>query len=64
MKLHEVPKNSIIYEECTDGSTWLKFKKIDGIYSVCITEKGNIVNLGINTEVKTLSLYKYTIIKI
>ena len=48
MKLYQIPKNSKIYIECTDGSTFIIFKKIDGIYSVCITEKGNITHLGVN----------------
>ena len=62
MKLYEIPKDSIIYEDCNDGSAWFKFKRIDGIYSVCITEKGNIVHLGANTELESIDKNEYIIV--
>lgn len=64
MKLYELPKDSIIHTECTDGSTWLKFKRIDGHYSVCITEKGNTVHLGANTELEAIARNEYIIVKL
>ena len=63
MKLYEVARNSIIHEDCDDGSTWIKFKRIDGIYSVCITEKGNTVHLGANTELEAIASNEYIIVK-
>jgi len=63
LKLYEIPRDSIIYEDCDDGGTWLKFKRIDGHYSVCITEKGNITYLGANTELEPISRNEYIIIK-
>lgn len=62
MKLYQIPRNSIIHEDCDDGSTWLKFKRIDGHYSVCETEKGNITHLGATTELKPISRNEYIIV--
>ena len=62
MKLYEIPRDSIIYENCSDGSSWIKFKRIDGIYSVCITEKGNTVHLGVNTELEPINQNEYIIV--
>jgi hypothetical protein len=62
LKLYQIPRNSIIYEDCDDGSSWIKFKRIDGSYSVCITEKGNIVHLGANTELESIDKNEYIIV--
>jgi len=62
LKLYQIPRNSIIYEDCDDGSSWIKFKRIDGNYSVCITEKGNIVHLGTNTELEPIDKNEYIIV--
>lgn len=46
MKLYDIPKQSKIYEECSDGSKHFIFDHLDGMYSYCITEKGGIVHLA------------------
>ena len=46
MKLYDIPKDSKIYAECSDGSTYFIFNHIDGMYSHCTTEKGGTAHLG------------------
>jgi hypothetical protein len=55
LKLYEIPKESIIYIECSDGSSYLTFKHLDGAYSYCITEHGNVNHLSVNTELEPIS---------
>jgi len=50
IKLLDVPKDSKIMCECSDGSNNLIFRHIDGMYSFCVTEKGNVVHLYCMTE--------------
>lgn len=52
MKLFNIPNNSKIYEECSDGSKYFIFMHPDGLYSYCKTEKGNVVHLSITTPLK------------
>lgn len=40
--LSEIPKDSRIMCELDDGSKYFTFDHIDGMYSYCVTEKGNI----------------------
>lgn len=46
MRLFQIPKGSKIIEQCSDGSTYIIFDHIDGMYSYCTTEKGNIVHFS------------------
>jgi hypothetical protein len=50
--LHEIKRGSKIYAELTDGSTYLIFNNLDGMYSHCTTEKGNIIHLSAMTQLK------------
>ena len=50
MKLYEIPKQSKIYEEVSDGSEYFVFDHLDGMYSYCVSEKGEVVHLGASTE--------------
>ena len=45
MFLHEIKRGSKIYGGCSDGSTFLIFHNLDGMYSFCRTEKGGITHL-------------------
>ena len=63
MKLYQILKNSIIYEDCNDRSSWFKFKRMDGIYSICVTEKGNVIHLGANTELNQTNINEYIIVE-
>lgn len=45
VELHQIPRGSKIYCECSDGSTYVTFHHLDGMYSFCKTEKGAIVHL-------------------
>ena len=49
MKLFEIPRKSKVYCSASDGSEYVMFEKIDGMYSYCVTEKGSIVHLLPNT---------------
>lgn len=61
MKLYEIPNGSKIYCKGEDGSSYLTFNHIDGMYSHCTTEKGSTAHLGASTELtKTEGGYKLT----
>lgn len=49
MMLYEIPRNSRINVEVSDGSQYVIFKHLDGMYSYCETEKGGVINLSVNT---------------
>ena len=49
-RLHEIPLNSKIKCECSDGSDYIIYHKPDGLYSFCTSEKGNIMHLHIGTK--------------
>ena len=49
MKLYNVPKNStIVLKEGIE----LKFHHIDGMYSVCTDEEGNVYHISATEEVE------------
>jgi hypothetical protein len=52
IKLYEIPRNSKIYIECSDESSYLIFNKLDGMYSHCTTEKGNTTHLTVFTPLE------------
>lgn len=52
MKLYDIPKQSKIYEECSDESKYLIFNHLDGMYSYCETEKGNVIHLSAVTPLE------------
>ena len=49
MKLFEVPRNSRIVTE--DGREY-NFARIDGMYSICTDDEGNVTHLAAWTEVQ------------
>lgn len=49
MKLWGIPKNSKIYCKVNDGSSYVIFHHIDGMYSFCKSEKGKICHLSAST---------------
>lgn len=50
--LLDIPRQSKIVCECDDGSSYLIYDHPDGMYSYCITEKGNITHLGLMQPLK------------
>jgi len=44
-KLYEMEKGSKIYSDVGDGSSYVVFDHVDGMYSYCVTEKGNVVHI-------------------
>ncbi len=52
MKLYDIPKNSKIMCECSDGSTYIIFDHLDGMYSYSTTEKGGLIHLSGATPLK------------
>jgi hypothetical protein len=49
MKLYEVPRNSRI-KVIDDGEEY-NFRSIDGMYSYCTNDKGDVVHIAAWTEV-------------
>lgn len=52
MKLHQLHPKSKIYCEVSDGSTYILYHHIDGIYSFCTSEKDNVINLWGDIELE------------
>lgn len=53
MKLYDVPRNTWIVVTLVDGSKLrLHFHHIDGMYSYCVTEKGDVVHVDATTDVE------------
>lgn len=53
MKLYEIPRESkIIDDTISDGSSFIIFHHIDGMFSYCTTEKGGVIHLSVNTPLK------------
>ena len=52
IKLRDIPRDSKIYCEVSDGSSYIIFKHLDGMYSYCETEKGGYINLHRNTPLE------------
>ncbi len=44
-KLHELPQGSKLYVQCSDGSEYITFNRLDGSFSHCTTENGNTVHV-------------------
>ena len=62
MKLYEIPRDSKIKCECSDGSKYITFHRIDGMYSFCSTEKGGICHLFAGTELEKENDYYVLVI--
>lgn len=52
MKLYEAPEGIKIYADVSDGSEYITFKHIDGVYSLCETGKGGTIHLSASTPLK------------
>jgi hypothetical protein len=53
MKLYDVPKNTRIVIKDEDGTELrLNFGHVDGMYSYCTDDEGNVVHLAAWTEVE------------
>lgn len=51
MKLYDLPRDKgiKIFCNCSDGSEYVVFHHVDGLYSYCTTEKGGVIHLAANT---------------
>jgi hypothetical protein len=56
MRLFDIPEDSKIIltkeQTCSDGSTYIIFRHIDGMYSYCDTEKGGVIHLSASAPMK------------
>lgn len=50
--LRKIPKDSKIFCDASDGSKYIIFRHLDGIYSYCDTEKGGYINLSASTPLE------------
>lgn len=50
IRLYDLPqrakKRPKIYCDASDGSKYIEFDHLDGMYSYCVTEKGGVVHLA------------------
>lgn len=63
MRLYEIPSDSIIQVNCSDGSSHIKFHHMDGLFSFCTSELGNPVHLHALTELAQSMDGTYTIVE-
>jgi len=63
MRLYEIPKDSIIECEVSDGSKYLQFYHVDGSYSYCVSEKGALCHLYAMTELVHIKDNRYKLKK-
>ena len=63
VRLYDIPENSKIICNVSDGSTWVSFRHLDGMYSYCVSEKGNIYHLYAMSELTEVSPSVYTIMQ-
>lgn len=63
MRLYEIPSDSIIRVNCSDGSSHIKFHHMDGLFSFCTSELGNPVHLYATTELAQSMDGTYTIVE-
>lgn len=61
-KLHKIPKNSILEISLGDGSKYVRFDHVDGLYSYCVSEMGNVIHLYAGTTLEKVSDGKYRIV--
>jgi hypothetical protein len=58
MKLFDLPRSEdgikIFADEISDGSSYILFFHIDGMYSYCKTEKGGVIHLAASTPIHKL----------
>ena len=54
--LYDIPLDTIIHVSPTshisDGTSWFQFHHVDGMCSLCTTEKGGSLHLSAMTEIK------------
>ena len=50
--LYQAERGIRVNVPCTDGSKWLTFHRVDGSYSTCATERGNLVYLYAMTQLE------------
>ena len=60
LKLYEIPRESKIICDVSDGSSYIIFHRVDGSFSVCTTENNNRVHLYVNSNLEKIEdrLYK------
>lgn len=51
LPLYDLPRNTKIHVELEDGSSYIMFHHLDGMYSYCTTEKGNVTHLSVLTPI-------------
>lgn len=52
MKLYDLEKGAKILADLSDGSQYVTFDHLDGMYSYCVSEKGGVFHLAAHTPLK------------
>lgn len=57
MMLYDLKKGSRIKVSVSDGSEFVTFDHLDGMYSYCKTDKGGVLHLSVSTPLKKVGKY-------
>ena len=52
MKVYDLEKGAKILADISDGSQYVTFDHLDGMYSYCVSEKGGVFHLAAYTPLK------------
>ncbi len=54
LRLYDIDRGAKIFEDVSDGSTFIIFDHLDGMYSYCTTEKGGVIHLQGGTPLEVV----------
>jgi hypothetical protein len=57
LRLFNLKYGAKIRQKCSDGSRYIIFSHIDGMYSYCETERGGVIHLSAYTPLKKVKDY-------
>jgi hypothetical protein len=55
VNLYDVPRRSFIKVQCENGEAVIRFNRLDGAYSYCVTKDGGVLHLSASAPVEIVS---------